>query len=134
MHAKDHAEQVLLDSLLRSKGDEVYVSPWEIEQMERELKDVYNRILDKWLLPGFTEDDLLSFMHLKTHQILRRQVYDYNRKPNSLFYRSFDNMMKDLAKSMQRASKNGMDHDALEMVSYFEFSSMESSLSSRIDR
>jgi hypothetical protein len=116
MTIREHVEEVYVNRLTRMLPDEVEVSQHELERMLAQLDLVYYRILNKWYLPGFTDDDLISLMHLKTYQMLRRGKYDYDRKAHSLFYQAFDNMMKDMSRSIERAKIKGFEFDPLDTL------------------
>lgn len=109
---------MIVGRLTKVKPGERTVHPEEFRSISTRLDVTYYRILDKWHIPGFTDDDLISFMLMKTHQILRRDQYDWERPPHSLFYASFNNLFIDIVQALERAGNNGMYQDPLDQYCY----------------
>ena len=114
--ARDHVEGLIVERLTVRKAGEVEVGPHEFRSMAERLDVVYYRVLDRWHVPGFTEDDLMSFMLMKTHQMLRQGKYDYERPPHSVFYVAMTNLMRDIARAVERAEKAGLRKDPLDTL------------------
>lgn len=72
------------------------------------------RILEQVHIPSFTDEDLLSFMHLKVHQMLRRDQLDPWGSIHGVVYTSLRNLMRDVVRMQDRAWSRGMETDPID--------------------
>lgn len=115
MHCRDHVEETIVDRLNRRFPDDVYVSDLDYHQVVKQLDGVFRGILNDIHIPSFTDEDLLSFMYMKTHQLLRRDSFSNHRgKIASLAYTSFRNLFRDLIQMQDRAWKRDMRTDPID--------------------
>lgn len=117
-HSRDHIEEVILARLSVQLPDDL--TDDEIEPIFKSLSPVLDVVMNKILwtttIPMFTNEDLISFMYLKTHQILRRQKWNMNRSPYSFFYTAFKHLIRDIIKMQRAKHMEHMRWDMLDVV------------------
>ena len=118
MIAREYVENMILETL--SKRLVTDLSDDQIEKQFKTLIPVFDIVIQKVLrktsIPQFTNEDLISFMYLKAHQVLRRQKYDQNKSAYSFFYVSFNNLVRDIIRRQNSIKVSKMEHDLLDYV------------------
>ncbi len=115
MHCRDHVEEMIVERLNRRFPDDEYVNEYEYIQLINRLDVVMWRVLDEVHIPSFTDEDLVSFMRMKAHQLLRRGSIDLERgKVSTLAYTSFRNLCRDIIRMQDRAWRRGLTTDPLD--------------------
>lgn len=119
---RDHVEELIVNRLSqRREGD---LPEHLVEQDFRSLSTVFevtmNKVLWSTRIPGFTDDDLVSFMLMHAHLVLRRQRYDFAKNPYSFFYVSFNNLMRDILRAQARKQCDDMYRDLFDLPDLFD--------------
>ena len=120
MFAREYVEEKIVARLTKVKEDDVFVSDRDYAHMLRFLDGTFHRLANNSKIPGFSEDDLISFMYLKTHQLMRRDQWDETRNFRTIAYRSMTNLIRDIIRMQDKAINRGLDRDPLDIV-IFEF-------------
>lgn len=123
MYKKDHVEEMIVARLSVQKDTDY--PDWLVE---RQFKQLYpsievamNKVLWNTNLREFTEEDLVSLMLLKAHQILRQGKYDFQKNSYSYFYTAFTNLMLDIVRASKRKKCGAMSENLLDYVVGFNF-------------
>lgn len=119
---RDHVEELIVARLSVTRPDDLPDSI--VEHDFRALAGVFEVVMDKTLrkthIPSFTDEDLVSFMLLHAHLLLRRQAYDFNRNPYSFFHTAFTNLMRDIIRAQNRKKCQDMYWDIFDMHDLFD--------------
>lgn len=123
MSSREHVENTILKRLTREKpGD---LQDWEVEAQFTSLYPAFEVAMDKVLrrftIPQFDDDDLRVFMLMKAHQILKRRKYDESRNPYAFFYTAFSNLMLDILTYQSAAKYESLGHDVLDIRMTYVF-------------
>jgi hypothetical protein len=114
MNAREYVETMIVNRLNKQKPDDREVGYLEYCSVMGAIEGYINSTAKNVIIPGFTAEDLESFMGMKVHQILRRGQYDHDRKPHALFSRAFKNLLADIVRMRKKAIENGMEEDILD--------------------
>jgi|GEM_PF-4604012 len=72
MYIREYIDEMFVNRLNKHKKDDVKVKDQEFEQFCCIIKPIMETLSKKATLPGFTEEDIMSFFFMKVHQIMRR--------------------------------------------------------------
>lgn len=115
LHCRDHVEEMIVERLNRRFPDDEFVSDTEYQLLVQRLDVVFARILEEVHIPSFTNEDLLSFMCMKAHQLMRRDAFNAEKgKITTLAYTSFKNLCRDIIKMQNSAWRRNLETDPLD--------------------
>jgi hypothetical protein len=102
---RNRVEDVLFNRLTQLRDDDLEVTQSDFDARYRQLEGLIRSIAMQRLVTGFTSDDLESFMLLKLHQTMRRNLYDPEKakKMRSFYSVTFNNLINDLNRCKNRA-------------------------------
>lgn len=118
MYFRDHVDEVMTNRLNKRTENDLPDSLVDVDfqLLQPVLEVVYAKVLRKTKIEGYSDHDLLSFMQLKTYQLLRREKFHFDRSPYSFFYVAQTNLIRDLIRLKNRSIANGYDIDILDTV------------------
>lgn len=115
LHCRDHVEEMIVERLNRRFPDDEYVAEDEYHTLVTRLDIVMCRVLEEVHIPSFTDEDLISFMHMKAHQLLRRGSFNPERGKNTtLAYTAFKNLCRDIIKMQNSAWERDLQTDPID--------------------
>jgi len=114
-HSREYIEETIVNRLQKVIEGDRHVSAYQFREVSNRLDVVIYRVLEEVTIPSFTEEDLTSFMLMKTHQMLRQDKIDLDRQNwQTLCYRAFKNLMVDIHRMQLSAHRRGLALDPLD--------------------
>lgn len=115
MHSRSYIEETITNRLQRKREGDREVSDMEFRQVMKDLEGVVYWAIEEVNIDSFTEEDLMGFMVMKAHQMMRRDEVDFSHKSyKSKFYRSFKNLMYDIIRMQSSAHRRGLYSDPID--------------------
>ncbi len=116
MHSRDYIENLVIESLSKTYPTDLpdHLIELEFKALVPVFDVVIKKVLKKTHIPMFTDDDIISFMYLKAHQILRQGKWERSRSPYSYFYVAFLNLTRDIIRRQNTKKAEGMRWDILD--------------------
>lgn len=114
MHAREYVDIVITSQLIRPKPNDKIVPNDEFHALIAHLEPTIYKVANDRFIPGFTSEDLESFMHMKVHQVLRRGKYDPARPARPFFQVTFNFLLNDINRMRNKAIADCMRQDALD--------------------
>lgn len=113
---RDYIEEHIVGRLLASRPTDREVNELYFDSLITGLQSTMERVANKYYIAGFTREDLMGFMYLKTHQMLRRGQLNTVKLPHSVFYAAYKNLMYDMIRMEANAKKRGLRTDPIDDV------------------
>lgn len=113
MYFRDRVEEMMIVRLCKQTDTDKEVTNEEFNELTHRLDSMIKWIARSRKITGFTDDDFKSFMYLKVHQILRRDLYDPKKSHYRFFIKVFNNLFNDINRCKDRAIKQ-LDQDGLD--------------------
>jgi len=113
MYFREKVEAVMIKNLCRKKKTDREVSDQEYLELMVRIENIIDYFAKERKVQGFTPEDMESFMGLKVHQILRRNLYDQNRGYYKFFNKVFYHLINDINKCKNNHLKE-CDEDAID--------------------
>lgn len=114
MNIKEFIEESMFRRLSDKSRDKMSVSPTEFNFLLDQMREMMSKMAKRVSVEGVSEEDMLSFYAMKTHQVLRRGGYDRTKPPRVLFYVAFSNLNRDVKRLEDVAKRKNLDEDAFD--------------------
>jgi hypothetical protein len=123
IYYRDYIDTLICQRLNRNAENEASVDPQVFHDVLTKMSPVITRVTERTKIPGFTQDDLESYLFMKTHQILRRNQWDRSRPVYGVFSVAYTNLIRDIVRMRNRCLIRGMHGDGLDnTLPFFESS------------
>jgi len=113
LYFREEVERIIVERLCDREKDKKEVKEEEFNVIIKKLNSLMNYFARERKVQGFTDDDFRSFMVLKLHQVLRRDIYDENKSHYRFFIKVFNNLITDINRTKDRYLKH-MDADGID--------------------
>lgn len=104
---RDEVEELMMRRLLDTSKSCYEVDERTFHHLLNNLMPKMELLASKWHIPGFTDEDLISFFTLRLHQWMTQHVYDDRKWTRGLFTVMFNNLANDLQRRVR--ARSGID-------------------------